>query len=123
VPAPGFFSLLILILGILQIDAAFVVLPILIWAWLKFDTTTALVFSIYIVPVALMNNFVRPFVMAHGLKTPMLVIFVGVIGGILTHGVIGLFVGPIVLAISWELLVAWARTPIGQPQDAVPPPA
>jgi predicted PurR-regulated permease PerM len=47
--------------------------------------------------------------MAHGLKTPMLIILVGVIGGVLTHGVIGLFIGPIVLAIAWELLMAWAQ--------------
>lgn len=109
VPAAGFFSLLILLLGIIQIDAMLVVLPILIWSWLKFDTTTALVFSVYMVPVGLLNNFLRPFVMAHGLKTPMLVIFIGVIGGVLAHGVIGLFVGPIVLAIGWDLLMAWAQ--------------
>jgi predicted PurR-regulated permease PerM len=46
-------------------------------------------------------------VLAHGLTTPMPVIFVGVIGGTLAHGIIGLFVGPVVLAVAWELLVAW----------------
>ena len=44
-----------------------------------------------------------------GLKTPMLVILLGVLGGILVHGVIGIFVGPVVLAIAWELLVAWTH--------------
>jgi predicted PurR-regulated permease PerM len=67
-----------------------------------------LLFSLYMVPVGLLDNLLRPFVMAHGLKTPMLVILVGVIGGILAHGVIGLFIGPIVLAIAWELLTAWS---------------
>ena len=119
VPAPGVISLLILVLGILQIDAAVVVIPILIWAWLNFETTTAALLTIYMVPVALMNNILRPFVMAHGLDTPMLVIFIGVVGGILAHGVIGLFVGPIVLAISWDLLVAWARMPVGEPRTTI----
>jgi predicted PurR-regulated permease PerM len=59
------------------------------------------------VPVALLDNFLRPLVLAHGLKTPMPVILIGVIGGILVHGVIGVFIGPIVLAIGWELMRAW----------------
>lgn len=107
VPAAGFFSLLILILGIMQIGAAIVIIPIIIWSWIVKDTTTALLFTAYMVPVSVVDNFIRPFVMAHGLKTPLLVIFIGLIGGILAHGLIGLFLGPIVLAIAWELLVAW----------------
>jgi len=67
------------------------------------------------IPVTLLNNFLRPFVMAHGLKTPMIVIFAGVLGGLLAHGVIGLFVGPVVLAIAWEALKAWMRP---EPQPA-----
>ena len=117
VPAAGFFSLLILLLGIVQIDAAIIVVPILIWVWLRFDVTAALVFTVYMVPVTLLNNVLRPFVMAHGLKTPMAVIFAGVLGGVLAHGVIGIFVGPIVLAISWELLMAWARVPAADPNE------
>jgi predicted PurR-regulated permease PerM len=51
----------------------------------------------------------RPIIFARGLKTPMLVIIVGVIGGTLSNGIIGLFVGPIVLAVAWDLLVAFVR--------------
>ncbi len=107
IPAAGLFSILMLILGIVQIDAAIITVPLMAYSWIKLDTTTALIFTIYMVPVTLLNNFLRPFVMARGLKTPMVVILIGVIGGILAHGVIGLFVGPIVLAIAWELLKAW----------------
>ncbi len=109
VPAAGFLSFLILLFGITQIDAFIVVIPLIVWSWIKLDTTTALIFSIYMAPVGLLNNLLRPFVMAHGLKTPMPVIFIGVIGGILAHGVIGVFVGPIILAIAWELLKAWIQ--------------
>ena len=49
----------------------------------------------------------RPLVIGKGLKTPMLVILIGVIGGTLAYGIIGVFLGPIVLAVIWELLVAW----------------
>jgi predicted PurR-regulated permease PerM len=107
IPAAGLFSILMLILGIVQIDAAIITVPLIAFSWIKLDATTALIFTVYMVPVTLLNNFLRPFVMARGLKTPMVVILIGVIGGILAHGVIGLFVGPIVLAIAWELLKAW----------------
>lgn len=73
------------------------------------DTSAALIFTAYLVPVALFDNILRPIVFTHGLKTPMPVILVGVIGGILAHGIIGLFIGPVVLAITWELLKAWVR--------------
>lgn len=120
VPGAGLLSFLILLLGIVQIDALIIILPLIAWAWLKMDFTTALVFTVYMIPIGVLNNILRPFVLAHGLKTPTLVIFVGVIGGILAHGVIGLFVGPIVLAIGWELLMSWldqARASREKPAD------
>jgi predicted PurR-regulated permease PerM len=69
----------------------------------------ATLFSLYIVPVGLVDNVLKPIVMGHGSRTPMLVIFIGVVGGTLAHGIIGLFLGPIVLAVAWELLAAWMR--------------
>ena len=71
------------------------------------ETTTALILTAYLVPVGLIDNILRPIIMSRGLKTPMLVIFIGAIGGTLANGIIGLFVGPIVLAVAWELLVTW----------------
>jgi predicted PurR-regulated permease PerM len=59
--------------------------------------------------VTLLDNVLKPIVMGHGLKTPMLVIFIGVLGGTIAHGIVGLFVGPIILAVGWELLAAWMR--------------
>jgi predicted PurR-regulated permease PerM len=47
--------------------------------------------------------------MGRGLNTPMLVIFIGVLGGMIAHGIVGLFVGPIILAVAWELMMAWIR--------------
>jgi predicted PurR-regulated permease PerM len=63
----------------------------------------------YLVPVSLINDFLSPIVMAHGLQTPMIVIFIGVLGGVIAHGIIGLFAGPIILAVSWELALAWVE--------------
>ena len=70
------------------------------------DTTTAILFTLYMLPVNLLDNIMRPLV-AKGLRTPMPVILIGVLGGTIVHGLIGLFVGPIVLSIAWQLLVVW----------------
>ncbi len=73
------------------------------------DTGPALLFTIYMIPVNLMDNFLRPLVMTRGLTTPMLIILIGVIGGTISYGITGLFLGPFVLAVIWELLAAWIR--------------
>ena len=84
-----------------------------------------MLFSAYIVPVLLFDNVLKPIVMARGLKTPMLVILLGVIGGTLAHGLTGLFLGPVVLAVAYELLIAWVgtRVPEAPADPAAPPPA
>ncbi len=109
VPAAGLFSFLVLLLGIIQIGPSVVLIPLIIWSWFVMDTKMAVLFTLYMVPVNLLDNILRPLVMAKGLVTPMPVILIGVLGGTLVHGMIGLFVGPIVLSIAWQLLVVWIR--------------
>jgi predicted PurR-regulated permease PerM len=108
VPAAGLFSFLVLVLGIIQIGPSVILLPLIIWSWFAMDTTMAVLFTLYMVPVNLLDNILRPLV-AKGLSTPMPVILIGVLGGTLVHGMIGLFVGPIVLSIAWQLLAVWTR--------------
>jgi predicted PurR-regulated permease PerM len=112
-PGAGLFSFLVLVLGIIQVGATFVIAVPIVWSWLTMDVHTALLFSIYMVPVSLIDNFLRPIVLGHGLKTPMPVVLMGVIGGLIVHGLIGVFIGPIVLAIAWELVQTWTREEIG----------
>jgi predicted PurR-regulated permease PerM len=109
IPAPGGLALLALLLGIVQIGPTILFIPIIIWSWTAMETTPALAFTVYLTVVSLVDNILRPVLMARGLDTPMPVIIVGVIGGTITHGIAGLFLGPIVLSVAWALLVAWAQ--------------
>jgi predicted PurR-regulated permease PerM len=109
IPAAGFLSFVALVLGIIQIGPAILFIPIIVWSWWVMDTTAALLFTAYMIPVGLVDNVCRPFVMARGLATPMPVIIVGVIGGTMAYGISGLFLGPIVLSVTWALLVAWVQ--------------
>jgi predicted PurR-regulated permease PerM len=116
VPAAGILAFASLLLGILQIGPAIVFLPVVIWSWTAMDPAHALLFTAYMIPVGLLDNFLKPILIARGLSTPTPVILVGVIGGTVTHGIIGLFLGPIVLSVAWELVTAWLAE--GDPRAA-----
>jgi predicted PurR-regulated permease PerM len=107
IPGAGLFTFLVLLLGIAQIGSGILMIPMIAWYWLTRDASAALLFTVYMVPVGFVDTALKPFAMGHGSQTPMVVIFVGVLGGTLAHGLIGLFIGPIVLAVGWELLAAW----------------
>jgi predicted PurR-regulated permease PerM len=107
----GLLSSAVLICGIVQIGPWIVLIPLIIWSWLVMDINIALAITAAMVAVILFGIFLQPVVMGRGLQTPMAVTFVGVIGGALAYGISGLFLGPIVLAVCWELLAAWTRDP------------
>jgi predicted PurR-regulated permease PerM len=109
VPRAGLLAFAVMMLGILQIGSAVIVIPVLIWFWITKSFAAALLFTVLLLPASLADNVLKPLVMGRGLTTPSLVIFVGVVGGTLAHGIVGLFIGPIILAVAWELLTAWVR--------------
>ena len=107
IPQASLITFGVLVLGIIQIGPSIILIPVIIWAWTFMGTIPALLFTAYMVPINLLDNLLRPIVMGRGLKTPILVILIGVIGGTLAYGITGLFLGPIVLAVIWELFVSW----------------
>jgi predicted PurR-regulated permease PerM len=116
IPAASVLAFVALLLGIVQIGPSILLLPIIIWSWTAMDTTHAVLFTAYMIPVGLVDNVLRPFLMARGLTTPMPVIMVGVIGGTIAFGIVGLFFGPIVLSVAWAVMVAWVQG--GDPANA-----
>jgi predicted PurR-regulated permease PerM len=114
VPAASLLTSAVLILGIIQVGPSVVLLPLIVWSWFAMDLSKALLFTCYMVPVSLSDNLLRPLVMARGLSTPMPMILLGVLGGTIAAGITGLFLGPIVLAVVWELLLPWLREPQGE---------
>jgi predicted PurR-regulated permease PerM len=114
VPAAGLLTLASLVLCIVQIGALPIVVPILIWAWLVRDTGQALLLTAWLIPAALSDNLTKPLLMAKGLTTPLVVILAGVVGGTLAYGLTGLFLGPVVLAVFYDLVRFWLATPSGE---------
>jgi predicted PurR-regulated permease PerM len=118
VPGAGLLTFIVLLLGIAQVGSAILLIPLIIWFWVTRDVTAATLFTLYIVPVGLLDNILKPIVMGRGSHTPIAVIVIGVIGGTLAHGILGLFIGPVVLAVGWTLLAAWMQEEVGHTQSA-----
>lgn len=116
----GLLAFVVMILAILQIGAAIVLIPCIIWIWMTKDFATALFVTVYLVLVGLADNVLKPLLVGRGLTTPMPVIFIGLLGGTLAHGIVGLFIGPIVLAVGWELMMAWIRDEEAREAVALP---
>jgi predicted PurR-regulated permease PerM len=110
IPHAGLLAFVVLVLAIVQIGAAIVLIPCVIWIWMTSDVGMALLLTVYLVLVGLADNVLKPLLMGRGLTTPMPVIFIGLLGGTFAHGIVGLFIGPIILAVAWELMMAWIRT-------------
>ena len=107
IPFAGLLTLLCLVLAIIQIGSGLVVFPAIIFAWSTMGTVTALLSTLWMVPCTLVDNILKPILMSKGLPVPTIVILMGVLGGTLVHGILGLFIGPVILSLGYELLVAW----------------
>jgi predicted PurR-regulated permease PerM len=128
-PAPGLLSLICLLLAVVQIGILPVLLPAVIYMFSVSDPVTAGLFLAWCLFAGVIDNILKPLLLGRGVRVPMLVIFVGAIGGLIASGIIGLFVGAVVLALSYTLFQAWlSEAPDGAaaavpPATAVSPPA
>lgn len=109
VPFAGPLTLLILAFCVAQLGPALVLVPAVIWMYLQGDTVSATVLLVFSVVAVTMDNVLRPFLIRRGADLPLLLIFAGVIGGLLSVGVVGIFVGPVVLAVTYRLLEEWVK--------------
>jgi predicted PurR-regulated permease PerM len=129
VPFAALLSAVMLMLCIAQIGPVLVLLPAAGWLFWAGDTGWAVFLLVWSVIVGSLDNFLRPMLIRRGADLPLILIFVGVIGGMLGFGLIGIFVGPVVLAITWTLMQAWIADALGddlvsatvQPDMAEPP--
>jgi predicted PurR-regulated permease PerM len=107
VPFAGLWALMVLFFAIVQLPTFLVLGPVVIYVFSVHATTQAVVFMIWSIFVTSCDAFLKPLLLGRGVEVPMLVIFLGAIGGLMLSGVIGLFVGPVVLSISYKIFCAW----------------
>jgi predicted PurR-regulated permease PerM len=107
VPAAGLWTVLALVLGVVQLGVGIIMVPATIWLFSSADTFTAVAFLVWTLLLMPLDNVLKPLLMGRGLDVPVAVIFVGAIGGFITQGIIGLFVGAVVLVLGNALFRAW----------------
>jgi predicted PurR-regulated permease PerM len=106
-PGAGLWAFLCLLLSVVQVGIFPLVIPILIYVFSTADTVTAVLFLVWSLFVGSIDNILKPLLLGRGVNVPMTVIFLGAIGGFLTSGIIGLFVGAVILVLGYELFRVW----------------
>ncbi|MCI0668585.1 MAG: AI-2E family transporter, partial [Methylococcaceae bacterium] len=107
IPGWGLWTVLILVFAVAQLPLLLVLAPIIAYVFSVSETTPAIVFTIWSLIVGISDGFLKPLLLGRGMRTPSLVILLGAIGGMLLSGILGLFVGAVVLALGYELFMAW----------------
>jgi predicted PurR-regulated permease PerM len=113
VPYAGIWTLVVFLLAVLQIPQFLVVIPAAIYLFSVKSTTVAVLWTIFLMIGGLADNVLKPILLGKGAPVPMLVIFIGVIGGFLLSGLIGLFTGAIVMSVGYTLFQAWLDGDVG----------
>jgi len=110
VPAAGLWAGAVLILAIIQLPPLLVLGPIAVWIFSVAEPVPATIFAVYAFIVSISDSFLKPMFLGRGMEIPMLVILLGAIGGAILLGIIGLFLGSVILALGYEILKSWMET-------------
>jgi len=115
-PGASVWSVIFLFAAILQVGVV-VLVPAVVYAFAIATTTKALIFLVWCIIVGLMDNVLKPLLLGRGSAVPVVVVFLGVIGGFVAMGIIGLFIGAIVLSVGYKLFLAWIEGSATQSQE------
>jgi predicted PurR-regulated permease PerM len=107
VPAAALLSAVMLFLCLAQLGPFPVLVPAVIWLFWSGQTVSGTTLLVIVVLAGTLDNIVRPLLIRRGANLPLLLIFAGVIGGLMSFGIIGLFIGPVVLSAAYTLLANW----------------
>jgi predicted PurR-regulated permease PerM len=110
VPYAGLWTIFCLVLAIIQVGVGPIAIPIAIYMFSVADTTTATILAIWLAITLVSDNVLKPILLGRNAPAPMLVIFLGAIGGFIYNGFLGLFLGAVILCIGYQLLVTWMNS-------------
>lgn len=110
IPYAAIWTILVFVFAILQIPPTLIVLPIVVFMFSEKEILPAILWAIYLLAAGFSDNIIKPILLGKGAPVPMLVIFIGVVGGFMFSGFIGLFTGAIVMSIGYRLFEGWINT-------------
>ena len=103
----GLFAIIVMILAVIQMPMMLITIPLAIYGFTVAETSSAIVFAVYIMILGLLDNILKPIFLGRGLTVPMILILIGSLGGLMLHGLLGLFVGAVVMAIGFQTYRLW----------------
>jgi predicted PurR-regulated permease PerM len=106
IPAAGLWAIIILLLAIMQLPPLLILGPLAIYSFTIADTTPAIIFTVWSLAVSVSDAFLKPLFLGRGVDVPMLAVLLGAIGGMIYSGIIGLFVGAVVLTLTYKVFEA-----------------
>ena len=109
IPWAGALAALMLVLGIAQVPAAIITLPAIVYIWMGsgHETLPAIAYTVALVIAGMVDNILKPLMLGRGVDAPMPVILLGALGGMGTGGILGMFVGAVVLALGYQIFMHW----------------
>jgi predicted PurR-regulated permease PerM len=112
VPFAGVLALIVLVLGIAQVPALVVTLPVIVYVWMSGDygTVAAATHTVLLFLAGMLDNVLKPLLLGRGVDAPMVVILLGALGGLATSGLLGMFVGATLLALGYQIFMWWVAT-------------
>jgi predicted PurR-regulated permease PerM len=119
VPHAGLLAAIVLITAIIQIPALLIVLPVVVWVFSIAAPVPATIFAIYSLLAAASDNVLKPILLGRGVDLPALIVLIGAIGGMIAYGIVGLFLGAVILGLGYTIASTWLQSP----DAAVPDPA
>jgi len=109
VPGAGVLAIVVLVLGIVQLPPTLVAVPAIIYLWMGGDASTVsnIFFTVYLLLSAMADNVLKPLLLGRGVDVPMPIVLFGALGGMVSAGIIGLFIGAILLSVGYQLFIDW----------------
>jgi predicted PurR-regulated permease PerM len=120
IPFAALLVAVIFLLGVAQLGPILVMVPAVVWLYWTDHAAMGTFLLVWTVVVGALDNFLRPVLIRRGADLPLLLIFAGVVGGLVSFGLVGVFVGPVVLAVTYTLLDAWISDKLGAVPAVVP---
>ena len=109
VPHGGILAGVVLVTAIIQVPALLIIAPIVAWVFSVADTLPAVIFAVYMLAVALSDNVLKPLLLGRGVDLPALVVLIGALGGMVKFGIIGLFLGAVIVGLGYEIISNWIQ--------------
>jgi predicted PurR-regulated permease PerM len=126
VPFAGVLALVVLVLGVAQVPALLVTLPVIAYIWMSgnYGTTAAVIYTVLLFVAGMLDNVLKPLLLGRGVDAPMPVILIGALGGLASAGILGMFVGAVLLALGYQIFMWWVATnpdiAAAEPESKIP---